>query len=65
MTKDQQMMFLSQATRAWDRGNDTAILAVAELFSAEIDRMRQAITAALESDDSTAADDILRAALEN
>ena len=63
MTKDQQMMFLKQATRAWDRGG--ACLAVTELFSAEIDKMRQAITAALESEDSTVADDILRAALES
>jgi len=65
MTKDQQMMFLEQAYRAWDRDDATAVLAVAELFAAELDKLRQTITSALESEDSTVADDILRRALEN
>ena len=65
MTKDQQMMFLEQAHRAWDRDDATTVLAVAELFAAELDKLHQAITSALESEDSTVADDILRRALEN
>ena len=65
MTKDQQMMFLEQAYRAWDRDDATAVLAAAELFAAELDKLRQTITSALESEDSTVADDILRRALEN
>ena len=66
MTKDQQMMFLEQAYRAWDRDDGIHhAVAVAELFSAELDKLRQTITSALESEDSTVADDILRRALEN
>jgi len=66
MTKDQQMMFLEQAYQTCDRDDGIhPAVAVAELFSAELDKLRQAITSALESEDSTVADDILRRALEN